>query len=517
VSPTYDAIVIGSGFGGAMAAWRLVHAGWRVLMLERGPWVPRGLETRHPDATLQLTPVYTQEPAYRVLAGGYANDGAAVLCVGGPSVYYGGVSFRLREDDFAPGAEIVGASQARWPFRYADLEPFYVEAERILHVSGDDADDPTRPHRSAPFPQPPPPVAAVSERFRAAARDLHLHPFPLPLAIDFQGRDERSACDACRFCDTYACAIEAKNDLAVAVLRPLVRRGLDLRAMMAVTRLVEEGGRITEVTAWDKTRNEHVSFRGRHVIVAAGALASPHLLLASDLDKANPAGDAVGRYLTRHCAAMVIGFCNFRPDPARVFHKHFAVLDYYFGDPGSRRCRSQRIGSIQQITTPPAALMKAFMPRFWDPVPMGGFMEHLTGALVIAEDEPQASNRVTIDRGRVDAFGLPQPVVTHRYTAADERRRRRLIRRAKRILRRVGAWSFYTHPLKTFSHALGTVRMGVDAASSPLDERCRFRGISNLLVVDGSALPTSGAVNPSLTIAANALRAAAHLVDGASR
>jgi choline dehydrogenase-like flavoprotein len=513
----YDAIIIGSGFGGSVAAYRLVEAGCRVLLLERGPWVARGAHNWDPAATLELTPSYSKESAYRVLAGGYGPTAGAVSCVGGPSVYYGCASFRLRESDFTPDPEIVGSSGARWPFSYSELEPYYTQAELLLNVAGDDTEDPTRPRRSAPLPQPPAPLAGVSERFRDSARALGLNPFPLPLAINYSAVDGRKACQACRTCDTYACAIEAKNDLAVALLGPLVRRGLEVRAETIGTGLVESRGQITEVRAWDKRRGEAVSFRGRHVILAGGALATPHLLLASDLQRVNMAGDAVGRYLMRHCCAMVFGFCNSRPDPKRVFHKQLAVLDYYFGDRNSRRFQSRRIGSIQQISSPPAALMKVHMPRFWDPVPMGGFMEHLTSALILVEDEPRRSNRVTIDRTDVDGFGLPRLCITHRYTARDEQGRRMLVRRTKRILRRVGAWSFYTHAVRTFSHALGTVRMGVDPATSPLDEYCRFRGIRNLLVVDGSVLPTAGAVNPSLTIAANALRAADCLVNGGSR
>jgi choline dehydrogenase-like flavoprotein len=161
--------------------------------------------------------------------------------------------------------------------------------------------------------------------------------------------------------------------------------------------------------------------------------------------------------------------------------------------------------------------MKAHMARFWEKVPLHGFVQHLLGALVLAEDEPRESNRVTIEPGDVDGVGLPRMWIAHSYTAADQWRRRTIARRARRLLRHAGAWSFHTHDIKTFSHAMGTVRMGVDPATSPLDGDCRFRGLENLLVVDGSALPTGGAVNPSLTIAAVALRAADHLVTGGAR
>jgi len=507
----YDALVVGSGFGGAMAAQRLVQAGWRVLMLERGDRVPRGRSQRDACASLEQTAYYSKESAYHCLSGGYGPEAGGLFCVGGPSVFYGGASFRLRVEDFSPGPEIVNGSRAAWPFGYDALEPYYDEAERILGVAGDDEEDPSRPWRKAPYPFPPSPLARISRRFRESALELGLHPFPIPLAINFSTHNGRPPCDACRQCDTYACAIEAKNDIDVAVLAPLQRQGLELRANTVVTRLVESGGRITDVLAWDRTSDRAVSFRAKHVILAAGAMASAHVLLASRLHCVNPARGAVGAYLMRHACAMVIGFCNDRPDPDKVFHKQVAVFDYYRGDPGDRARRSGRLGSIQQITTPPAALIESRAPAPFDRVPLHGFVEHLAGALAIAEDEPRAENRVTVNWNDRDPGGQPRLEVRHAYTMRDESRRHALVRRAKRILRGLGAWSYYTHHLRTFSHALGTVRMGVDPEAAPLDEWCRFRGIDNLRVVDGSALPTSGAVNPSLTIAAVALRSADQL------
>jgi choline dehydrogenase-like flavoprotein len=341
---------------------------------------------------------------------------------------------------------------------------------------------------------------------------MGLHPFPIPLAINFSRHNGRPPCDTCRQCDTYACAIGAKNDADVAVIAPLREQGLEVRANTVVTELVEAGRRIAEVVAWNRTARKRESFRARHVILAAGAMASPHLLLASQLERNNPAGSAVGAYLMRHACAMVFGFCNNRPDPEKVFHKQVAVFDYYRHDSHVPPARVRRLGSIQQITTPPAVLIESNAPPPFVGVPLGGFVEHLAGALVIAEDEPHAENRVAVDWTRSDQVGLPTLGVAHAYTARDEERRRLLVRRAKRILRGVGAWSFYTHHIRTFSHALGTVRMGTDPTTAPLDEWCRFRGIDNLRVVDGSALPTSGAVNPSLTIAAVALRSMDQLV-----
>jgi choline dehydrogenase-like flavoprotein len=512
----YDALVIGSGFGGSMAAHRLVRAGWRVLMLERGDWVPRRPDIRDPGASMPFTPQYSRESEYRCGSSGWEPRLGSVFCVGGPSVFYGGVSLRFREEDFAPSEEITGNSGAAWPFHYDELDSYYGEAERILGVAGDDSEDPTRPPRRDPYPYSPAPLARVSERFRDAARDLGLHPFPLPLAINFASNNGRTPCDGCRVCDTYACAIEAKNDTSVAVVGPLAAQGLEVLTNTVVTQLVATGSRISEVRAWDRTRRETISFKARHIILAAGALASPHLLLASGLERVSSAGHAVGTYLMRHCSGMVFGFCNNRPDPEKVFHKQLAVFDYYRGDPTTRGRRSERIGSIQQLSPPPKVLVESHGPRILAGVPLGGFVEHLVSALVMVEDEPHVENGVSIDWTEKDAVGLPRLDIRHTYSSRDEERRRRLARRAKRILRRLGAWSFHTMGVRTFSHALGTVRMGTDSATSPLDGWCRYRGLDNLLVVDGSAMPTSGAVNPSLTIAAIALRAADHLATGES-
>ena len=511
--PVFDAIIVGSGVGGAMAAHRLIHAGWRVLMLERGTAVARGPGASDPSATLELTPHFSTTRDYHVDVGGYKGRSGAVFCLGGASIYYGAAAVRFREADFVPAPEISARSSAVWPYRYADLEPYYGEAERIMGVAGDDEGDPTRPPRRSPFPQPPAPLTAAARRFGDAARALGLNPVRLPLAVNYDGANGRRACTSCRTCDTYACSVEAKNDMDAGVIAPLTRRGLQVRLETLATRLATGGdGAVASVHAWDRSEGRPVEFRGRYVLLAAGALGTPRLLLASGLDRVQPAGRAVGKYLTRHCSAMVFGFCSDRFDPDHVFHKQLIILDYYFGDPRSWRHHRRRLGSIQQVTTPPAALIANHLPEFFRRVPLSAFTEHLAGALVLAEDEPRDDNGVALDP-TVGGDGLPRLRIRHTYTRADLRRRAALVRRAKRVLRRCGAFAFYTHKLRTFSHALGTVRMGPDASTAPLDGDCRFRGLRNLLVVDGSALPTAAGVNPALTIAANALRAADRLVQ----
>ena len=510
LSKTFDAIIIGSGFGGSMVAHALVNAGKRVLMLERGKWVERGDHNWLPNATIDLSPHYTKESPYRVLAGGNSPTMGTYSCVGGPSVFYGGVSLRFRERDFEATSEIVGDSGAEWPYDYSQLEPYYSKAEQILDIAGDASVDPTEPPRSQDYPQQPGPLSYTSGMVRKAALKLKLHPFRLPLAINYQQGDGQAACISCPTCDTFSCAIEAKNDLATKILPGLIKQGLILKPRHVVTRLKSENRVITGVVAFDKTSDQVTEYRADTVVLSAGALASPHLLLASGLQNFNPGGHVIGRYLTRHCNAISFGFFPKRPDPNNEFHKQLAIHDYYFGHESIENPKG-KLGSIQQLQTPPIGLVHGLLPK-----PLGKLVglgvPHLTGLLVMAEDQPQHGNRIEIDPTQKDRFGLPQPLITHHYTSRDHAARAVLVKKASRILKQAGAWFCYTHKIKTFSHAVGTVRMGTDPQSSALDPSCKFRGIDNLYVVDGSFMPTSGGLNPSLTISANALRVGEHLL-----
>jgi choline dehydrogenase-like flavoprotein len=507
----FDAIVIGSGFGGAMAADHLLRAGKRVLMIERGDWVPRGEHNWADEWSRELTPAYTAETPYRILHGGPREFIGSFNCVGGPSVYYGGVAVRFREADFEPPAGIVGNSNAEWPYRYGDLEPFYHRAEELLDVAGDDRGDPTAPPRSAPYPQALPPLTALSRRIEAGARRLGLHPSRLPLAINYRTSAGRKACVRCTRCDGFACAVSAKNDLATTLIPDLLRRGLQLETQTVAVRLLERDRHIVGVQCFDKRTERQVVYRARNVVLAAGALATPHLLLASSLENANPGGSVVGRYLMRHYNRAVFGVFLRPPNPRAEFEKELFISDYYFGDPALGG-PSGRLGSLQQFATPGLAVIRAAVPTALG-IMATPFVPRLTGLLCIAEDQPQETNGVGIDRDSVDRFGLPQLVVRHRYSDRDQDAADALRRGAKRIMRRAGASGWWTYDIRTFSHAVGTVRMGVDPRTSALDGDGRYRGIANLFVTDASVMPTSAAVNPSLTIAAHALRAAERLAN----
>jgi choline dehydrogenase-like flavoprotein len=491
-----------------MAAHRLVAAGARVLMLERGDWVARGDQAWLPSASLELTPAYAKDIPYRCVRGGHGVEIGGYACVGGPSVYYGCVALRFRERDFVGDRDVVGDSGAGWPYRYDELEPYYGEAERLLRIAGDDAGDPTAPRRAARYPFAPAPLARVSERLVETAVDLGLSPFHLPMAID------HARCIACRTCDTYACAIEAKNDIATTMIRPLIARGLVLQTGTVAVRIDVAAGAVRGIDVVRTATGEREVIAARHVIVAAGALGTAHLVLASRLDELSPARAAVGRYLMRHDNAMIFGFYGEQPDREHRFHKQVAIHDWYFGDPAAGDAGSMtKLGGVQQMMTPPTALVRAHLPRLVRP--LARFTEHLTGLLCIAEDQPQSANGCSVDWSVRDGYGLPQLVIDHRYSRRDREASNALARRARRVLAATGAVFSYTHRVKTFSHAVGTVRMGTDPATSPLDEHCRFRNVANLWITDGAALPMSAGVNPSLTIAANALRAGDAIVEAA--
>jgi choline dehydrogenase-like flavoprotein len=503
---TFDAVIIGSGFGGGFAAQVLVEAGWSVLLIERGGWVPRGPESSRIENFVILSPYYRQDAEYQTRQGTRRpRRVGALFCVGGASVFYGGVSFRFRETDFEPNALLNADSGATWPIGYPDLEPYYTRAERLLAVSGTAGADPTEPWRSAPYPAPSNPLSALSSRLASSARSLGFSPFPLPMAINFGQVGQQRACVRCGACDGWACPVSAKNDVATRLLTPLTSRGLTLRARTAAVRLIERNRRIEAVECVDLENGTRYTVRATEVFLAAGALATPQLLLASGLAERNPAGDTIGRYLTRHANAIVFGRLR-QEFPRDGLGKDLAVLDFYAGDSRRPGAPSGPLGSLQSMPPPSIGVIATQIPR---PLPWLAerFLRRAAGLLAIGHEQPSAANRVMLDPSRPDPAGLPGLTIEHQYSQRDQAALRALCRRARDILRGAGAYLFYRHPIRTFSHAMGTVRMGVDPVTSPLDAECRFRGIDNLRIVDASAFPTSGGVNPSLTIAANSLRA----------
>jgi choline dehydrogenase-like flavoprotein len=230
----------------------------------------------------------------------------------------------------------------------------------------------------------------------------------------------------------------------------------------------------------------------------------------------------------RHCNAILMGWFPKKPAPRNEFHKHVGIHDFYFGHP-SIAAPSGKLGCLQQFATPQTDYVVGLAGGWIDRHTAGwrraaaraiaraalpGIVPRISGLIAIAEDKPNPENRVALAPGPANRFGMPAATISHRYDERDTAARDALVGEARRILREAGAMPvMFPYNIQTFSHAVGTVRLGVDPSRSPLDERGAFRGIDNLFVTDGSALPRSGGVNPSLTIAANALRTGTHIAE----
>lgn len=497
-SGNYDALVIGSGLGGAFAAHALTGAGARVLLLERGRWAHRDADDWNPRRIL----IESRYRGSSLLVRQEAGPGEKLPAspeelpvnevVGGKSVFYGAASLRFRPSDFD-----------RWPISYEDLEPWYAEAERLLGVHGTAGADPVEPPRSGPYPYASPPLSAPAKRIEDAGRRLGFRPFPLPLAINFTG-DRAPQCVRCDTCDGFPCRVEAKND-AAGLLRAAAAGGLlTIVPGAAVRRLRVGRGRITGV---EGVVREEGSPEGREetwsaplVVLAAGAIGTPAILLRSGLDR-----PGVGRFLMRHCNAVVSGLFPFPTNPERVFHKQVCFTDGYEDRPDSYAA-----GVVQDIYTPAPEVVRHFAGGATRLLLPGPVIARLQNLICITEDEAQEQNRVALT-GETDALEMERVEVRHRYRESDRVRLRRLTGRARRILRAAGALATRVWPIRSFSHAVGTARMAANPEDGPLDPDGRFRGLDNLFVTDGAAFPSSAGVNPSLTIAANALRIASKI------
>ncbi len=497
----FDVMIAGSGFGGATAAYALSRAGLRVLLIERGGWPNRDEMDWNGRAILLegryrgQTPVLVRQEGAREAVETFPNE-----VVGGNSVFFGGATLRLRTTDFA-----------RWPISYAELEPHYAEAEALLEVHGRAGEDPCGPPRTGDYPFPPLALTAPARRIYDAATALGLHPFQLPIAINHFGPREPH-CLNCFTCDGFPCRIGAKNDMTQTALKKADPTRLTILARTQVARLFERDGRIVGLEAIDRQGGRRLKLSARTYILSAGALETPALMLRSDLARLDQSG-ALGRNLMRHCNAMVGYVFPFRTNPGAINHKQICITDRY---ESVRAEDGTALGVIQDMCMPPREVVRALGPRGfrWAASVSADSIQTL---LCVAEDEPRAENRVTLAPDRLDGEGLPVAEVTHDYTDADRRRRDTLVALARRVLRRAGGLVGKVRLIDSFSHAVGTARFSRSRMAGVLDPDCRFWALPNLHVVDGSFMPTSGGVNPSLTITANALRVAGRIAAALAR
>jgi choline dehydrogenase-like flavoprotein len=496
----YDVIVIGSGAGGGTLVHRLAPSGKRILLLERGGYLPREPENWDSQE------VFGRD---RYLSGEewYDKDGQPFhphqqYFVGGNTKFYGAILFRLRERDFDEVRHYGGVSPA-WPISYADLEPYYAQAEELYLVHGERGEDPTEPPASGPYPYPAvshePRIQELHDAFVATGH----RPFHLPVGVDLDESDpEAGRCVRCDRFDGFPCLTDGKADAHVRCVRPALRfPNVTLRTHARVERLEASGGTVSRVVV--DRRGAVETYSADVVVVSCGAVNSAALLLRSGLANSS---DQVGRNYMAHINSGVIAVSG-TPNPTK-FQKTLGVNDYYWGAGDSEL----PLGHIQMLGKSDSNILRAGAPWFAPGVALDYLAKHAIDFWLTSEDLPHPDNRVTL--GRDGAIHLAK-------TYHNEEAHRRLLRKLKGLLGHLGCHQGIPSrtildqriPLAGVAHQCGTARFGTDPRDSVLDVNCKAHDLDNLYVVDTSFFPSSSAVNPALTAMANALRVGDHLIE----
>jgi choline dehydrogenase-like flavoprotein len=511
---TYDVIVIGTGAGGGTLARHLAPSGKRILLLERGDWLPREPENWQAADVFVDNRYVSPDTWYDER--GHAFQPQVHYFVGGATKLYGAALYRLRAEDFGELRHEDGISPA-WPIGYDELEPYYTLAEQRYQVRGARGEDPTEPPASAPYPFP---ALAHEPRIQQLSDDLETagyHPFHAPCGVL---RDDAvphlSTCVRCGTCDGFPCLVHAKSDAEVLGVRPaLEHSNVTLLTNAEVVRL-ETNGTGTSVTG---VVVEHdgasETFAGDVVVVSCGAANSARLLLASAGERhpdglANGSGQ-VGRNYMFHNSQAVLALSH-EPNPT-VFQKTLGLNDFYFSGPGA----DYPLGNIQMVGKSSAPMYRGEKPLETKLAPtftLDRVALHAVDFWLSTEDLPRPDNRVTL---RGDGS------VALSYTASNEVAKRALYEQLRSILGHLGMHHHHLIPRHAYlkneipvagcAHQAGTCRFGTDPATSVLDVDCRAHEVDNLYVVDTSCFPSIGAVNPALTAMANALRVGDRILE----
>ena len=510
----FDVIIIGTGAGGGTLARHLAPSGKRILLLERGGWLPREPQN------WQTADVFVDNryisPDTWTGADGKAFQPQIHYFVGGATKLYGAALYRLRAEDFGELQHYDGVSPA-WPIGYDELEPYYTLAEQRYQVHGAHGEDPTEPPASAPYPFP---ALSHEPRIQQLADDLAAagyHPFHAPCGVMLdEANPAYSACIRCGTCDGFPCLVHAKADADVLGVRPALEHdNVTLLTGAEAVRLdTDATGRTVTGVVVDHD-GERGTFTGDLVVVSCGAANSAKLLLASASD-AHPDGLAngsgqVGRNYMFHDSQALLALSK-EPNPT-VFQKTLGVNDFYFGSSDF----DYPMGNIQMVGKSQAAMYRGEKPLETKLAPTWALKDvahHAVDFWLSTEDLPNPGNRVTLN-------GDGQ--IRLAYQAGKRTASKRLYHQLKTMLGSLGMHPDHLIPrhayLKTdipvagVAHQAGTCRFGTDPASSVLDANCRAHELDNLYVVDTSCFPSIGAVNPALTAMANALRVGDHMLE----
>src|SRR6516164_9580595 len=512
----FDVIIIGSGAGGGTLAYSLAPTGKKILILERGGYVRR--EKANWDSHAVNVEAKYQTKEQWSDKNGRPLHPHTNYYVGGNTKFYGAALFRLRREDFGEIRHFGGISPA-WPISYDDLEPYYLKAERLYHVHGKRGEDPTEPRASGPYPHPPishePRIQQLSDDFER----LGLKPFHTPLGLQIDEQNPQSSkCIRCDTCDGYPCLMDAKSDAQTLCVDPALRFPNVTLLTNAYVELLETSASGREVSTVIVSRNgAKESFSGSLVVVSCGAINSAALLLRSVSEK-HPRGlanssDVVGRHYMGHVNSVMLALSKC-PNPT-LYQKTLAVNDFYFG----AKDWNYPMGHFSFVAKLDGVALSAGAPAIAPGWTLDLMAKHSLSFWLTSEDLPDPNNRVTVDRdGRI----------VLQYTPNNEEPHRRLIAKLKDLMKQQTKCGVHGHecheglfarslfigdriPLAGVAHQNGTIRFGRDPKTSALDVNCKAHDLDNLYVVDGSFFPSSAAVNPALTIMANALRVADHL------
>jgi choline dehydrogenase-like flavoprotein len=510
----YDVIIIGSGAGGGTLARQLAPTGKRILILERGDWLMR--EALNWDAKSVFVGNRYISPETWYDRDGKPFQPQVHYFVGGATKMYGAALYRLRREDFGELREYDGVSPA-WPISYEDMEPYYTRAEQMYNVHGARGVDPTEPPASAPYPYPPvtnePRIQQLFDDLKAAG----LHPFPAPCGVMLNEQDvANSDCIRCRTCDGFPCLLHAKSDAEVLGVRPALKYpNVTLLRNSKVVKLntTSSGTSIKEVIVERDAETE--TFRADIVVVACGAANSAKLLLMSANDK-HPNGlangsDQVGRNYMFHNSMAVLAISH-EPN-LTFFQKTLAINDFYFGTDGF----DFPLGNIQMVGKSVGEMYKGEKPLETALAPIGlldDVARHAVDFWLATEDLPDTNNRISVDQHRKTTLS---------YTPNNQTPKQRLYDMLKAMLPRLGmnpdhliphnAYLKTDIPIAGVAHQAGTCRFGKDPRSSVLDINCKAHELDNMYVVDTSFFVSIGAVNPSLTAMANAIRVGEHIAS----
>ena len=518
MATAYDVAIIGSGAGGGTLAYALAPTGKKILLLERGDYVPR----EHANWSTRAVNVegrYQTKEVWRDVDGKPLHPHTN-YAVGGNTKFFGAALFRLRREDFGELEHWGGVSPA-WPIAYDDLEPYYTRAETLYHVHGERGVDPTEPPATEPYPHPP---ISHEPRIQQLADDFArqgLRPFHTPLGIMLDEANPRtSACIRCATCDGHPCLLSAKSDAQVVAVEPALRHPnvtLLTGAYVAKLETSPTGRAVTRIVVERNGAREEIE--ADVVVVSAGAINSAALLLRSASDKhpqglANSSG-VVGRHYMGHVNSVLMALSKC-PNPT-VFQKTLAVNDFYLGSEEW----PHPLGHISFVGKLDGETLKAGAPALAPGWTLDLMARHSLDFWLTSEDLPDPDNRVTLDR---------QGNIVLSYRPNNQEGHKRLIAKLESLMQQQTKCMMHGHechqglfarnlflgqqiPLAGVAHQNGTIRFGRDPRGSALDVHCKAHDLDNLYVVDASFFPSSAAVNPALTIAANALRVGEHLKE----